>query len=145
MLWFDRPETRYVRAKIGLAGHLDRRLGGRYFQPCSNTIVLMGISAQKYLHKCTFSFTLGKSFLYWNFAVIYILKTWSLVMPQAFNSSWVQLLMSSKWNKQPKFQNILTIKIPYFNSFKQNAAKLQNTGPLLTMHQMSRLIWLVCS
>ena len=24
-------------------------------------------------------------------------------------------------------------------------AKLQNTGPLLTMHQTSRLVWLVCS
>ena len=66
-------------------------------------------------------------------------------MPQAFNSSWVQLLMSSKWNKQPKFQNILTIKILYFNSFKQNAAKQQNTGPLLTMHKTSQLVWLVCS
>ena len=28
----------------------------------------------------------------------------------------------------------------------QNAeAKLQNTGPLLTVHQTSRLVWLVCS
>ena len=35
VLWFDRPEMRYVRAKIGLAGHLDRWLGGRYFQAWS--------------------------------------------------------------------------------------------------------------
>ena len=33
MLWFDRLETRYVRAKIGLAVRLDWRLCCRYFQP----------------------------------------------------------------------------------------------------------------
>ena len=27
----------------------------------------------------------------------------------------------------------------------ESKAKLQNTGPLLTMHQTSRLVWLVCS
>ena len=33
MLWFDKPEMRYVRAKIRLAGHLDQQLRCRYFQP----------------------------------------------------------------------------------------------------------------
>ena len=104
----------------------------------SANIWSLGNAQAKNLEKCLlYLSSLTSQFLHFSHLMVFDF----FLLRDIENNLYLAGFIKANWN----LEMLVLCTLKYDSLHVHVEAKLQNTGPLLTMHQTSRLVWLVCS